>query len=206
MTAFQRRYPGVEAHMVDAEPPQSLAALEAGELDLAIAFDYDTAPLALADGVRRLDLISDPMLVALPARHPLAYAPGLRLGDLAADTWISARNAHCRTALAAAARQAGFTATIGYETDDYAAAKAFVGAGAGVALVPHLATARISADIVLRPLRRELPTRRISALWLAGQKTSTVTAMLDTLRELRPPAPPAHPASLAGSLERHRHR
>ena len=185
VTTFRTIHPGVETRMVDADPPESLAALAAGELDLALIFDYDLVPMALPAGMERSNVMTDPMLLALPAEHRLAYDSRLQLADLADETWIASRNPACVAALETACRRAGFAPQLGHRTDDYSTAKALVASGAGVALVPHLASTSLPEEIVLHPLRGALPIRRIGVVWPSRPASPATEAMLTVLEGLR---------------------
>ena len=44
VSIFHRRHPNVRLSVADAEPEQSLPRLRAGELDLALTFDYPSVP------------------------------------------------------------------------------------------------------------------------------------------------------------------
>ena len=45
LALLKQRYPDVSVRFSEAEPPESLAALRAGECDLAVAFSYDGTDL-----------------------------------------------------------------------------------------------------------------------------------------------------------------
>src|SRR4051794_38439585 len=87
IAAFRAEHPGVELSMLMMEPEDSAPLLRAGELDLALGFDSRIR--GEVDGIARLQLISDPMFIAMPADHPYAHKRNLRLADLADDPWIA---------------------------------------------------------------------------------------------------------------------
>src|SRR3989440_2396440 len=76
IAAFSRRHPAVELSLVEAEPEESLPPLRAGDLDVALTFEYsslpDTAYESLREEIEFTPLLDDPMYVALPLAHPLA--------------------------------------------------------------------------------------------------------------------------------------
>ena len=85
VSRFHARHPKVRLSIADAEPEESLPGLRAGELDLALTFDYPSIP---TEGERDLDrtlLLTESMHLALPADHPLASrstrAAGRARGD-----------------------------------------------------------------------------------------------------------------------------
>jgi DNA-binding transcriptional LysR family regulator len=141
LAALRAAYPGLSVTFAEAEPPESLAALRAGDCDLALAFAYPGVGLGRGDddlaGLVSRHLLDDPTFVALPTGHPAAAALQLDLADLADETWI-AGCPRCRGHLLASAAARGFAPAIAYETDDYVAVLGLVAAGLGVALLPGL--------------------------------------------------------------------
>src|SRR3954447_4855680 len=68
---FRDRHPGVELTLEPAEPEPAIAQLRTGEIDIAL--DLTAGYRAPADdGIERLQLLDDPMYVALPLGHALA--------------------------------------------------------------------------------------------------------------------------------------
>ena len=136
-TAFAAAHPGVRLEFVEAEPPEAVRQLRAGDVDVAVAFDYagtTAGTTAGPDGVRRFPLLTEPMYLVTGdtagKRGGLsAYAEGLWIGGCE----------RCRTHLLASCAEAGFTPEIAYTTDDYVAVQALVAAGLGVTVLPELA-------------------------------------------------------------------
>jgi DNA-binding transcriptional LysR family regulator len=180
VTRFREQHPDIDARVIDLDPEETVAALQGGEIDLGLIFDYDVAPARLPLGLHVELLHEDPMLLALPARYPHAYDEGLRLADLASENWICGRPQRCAAALAAVCSRAGFTPRVTSEISDHESTKALVAAGAGVALVPHLATRTLPDGVVLRPLAG-LPVRRILAVTLGLQASRPAAALLGFL-------------------------
>src|ERR671923_269428 len=89
---LSRRHPAIELSLMEAETEEVLPRLKAGELDVALIFeysslsqgDYETA----REDIERIHLLDDPMYVALPPDHPLARKRTLRLEDLAGESWV----------------------------------------------------------------------------------------------------------------------
>lgn len=140
---FAAAHPGVALSLVEAEPSEALRLLKAGEVDLAVVFDY--GPSA-DDGVRLTPLFDEPL-------H-LVTAPGdtRDLPGLAGARWIAGCE-RCRTSLVRRCAAAGFTPDIAFTTDDYVAVQALVAAGLGVTILPDLALrAHRSAGVRTVPL------------------------------------------------------
>src|SRR5919107_1310882 len=78
---FAKDHPAVELSMSLLEPEESVAALRAGDIDLAITFGSGRQEDRDGDGVTHHHLLEDPMYLVLPADHPLAHRRGVRLAD-----------------------------------------------------------------------------------------------------------------------------
>jgi len=154
--AFTADHPGVELAFVEAEPPEALRKLRAGEVDVALVFDYpddsgaDTAGGAAGGGggrtdpggggggrtgdraLRRTPLLVEPLYLVTPPDRPT------RLADHAGADWIGGCQ-RCRSHLMRRCAAAGFTPRIAYTTDDYVAVQSLVAAGLGVTILPELA-------------------------------------------------------------------
>jgi DNA-binding transcriptional LysR family regulator len=179
--ALRGGHPGVRVSLVEVEPPEALALLRAGEIDVALAFGYPEADLAATGGVEVEPLLDDELFLVLP--HS-ARSRGVKLGDLKDDTWIAGCE-RCRAHLMHLAAQAGFQPQIAYATDDYVTVQGLVAAGLGVALLPSLALrAHRRPDIKTIPLGKG-SARQIGAVVLPGsRRPPAVQAMIDALREV----------------------
>jgi DNA-binding transcriptional LysR family regulator len=191
LALFQERHPEVELVFVEEEPEESIQMLRAGELEVAVVFEFHDLSTQewdrLYGGAELHPLVEDPMYLALPRGHRLAQKPRVRLEDAADETWIAEGNPRnpCGRLHHAACVAAGFDPRIGFQTDDYNVAQGLVAAGVGVSLVPSLALANMRDDIVVRSLGRRAPARAIAAATLAGRYRSPATeAMLAILHEV----------------------
>jgi molybdate transport repressor ModE-like protein len=130
--ALAARYPDVELRLTEAEPPEAAHLLRAGEVDVAVLFSYQDAPVDEDDGLRRTRLLTEPIYLVTP--HPVA---GDRLADHAARRWITGCE-RCRTHLLRCCSAEGFQPDIAFTTDDYVAVQSLVAAGLGVTTLPGL--------------------------------------------------------------------
>lgn len=185
---FSRRHPAVELSLVEAEPEDAIPQLKAGDLDVALVYEY--ADLRAAQqGLDEADvdlvhLIDDPMHLALPPGHPLARRRTIKLQDLAEDLWVQGDcNGSCGQMHVTACRSAGFTPRVGFETNDYNVVQGLVAAGVAVSLIAELALANLRDDIVVRSLGRQAPIRHVWAATAAGAyRSPAVEAMLEVLQ------------------------
>jgi len=183
--AFRDRHPGVDLALVAAEPPDGMAKLRAGEVEIALLIDVPWGDRE-DDGIERVHLLDDPMYVCLPAGHPLAAKARVRLEDLREESWMLGTTGSCPDAsiFLRAAETAGFEPRIAFQSDDYPAIQGFVAAGMGISVIPDLALSTVREDVVIRRLAPRAPVRRISAGILRGAyRSPQVEAMLEVLTE-----------------------
>lgn len=158
--------PGLDVWLTELEPPEALAAVLAGDIDVAVIFQYPgtDSPDRHPDLVFHL-LGDDPVFAVLPSQHPHQLPGGsrgpLNLASLASERWI-AGCPRCRTHLQALARSAGFQPDVRHTTDDYVVVQKLVAAGLAVALLPGLALTAAPNDHVKTVPIDGSPARQIS--------------------------------------------
>ncbi len=188
IASLAKSRPALQVVYIEAEPPESLAMLADGRIDVAVTFSYPGDPADPHDdlvGTTKLALFDDPVAIVLPTTHPLDESPTISLADLAGERWIAGCPL-CRGHLLAASAAFGFTPRIAHATDNSVAVLGLVAAGVGVALQPRLA---------LEPL--EVPTgagvhevlpasdRSVLAIHTRGaEAVPTVGAVLTSLIEV----------------------
>ncbi|MBD2758550.1 LysR family transcriptional regulator [Yimella sp. cx-573] len=165
LALVKKRFPQVHVTFAEGEPPQSLAALRAGECDVAVAFTYDGLQISTdnLDDFKVRELLLDHVRVALPLDHPIAKQDSVNLAELSSDPWI-AGCPRCRGHLLSLADQAGFRPDVAFETEDYVAVLGLVAEGLGVSLVP---------DLILR----SAPNARVKVLPIDPPSHRTVYAV-----------------------------
>lgn len=141
LALVKQRYPLVQVSFAEAEPPESIAALRAGECDVAVAFAYEGSDLAHGaedlEGLRTTDLLEDEVRLAVPKDHPFATRGSVSMEELESAAWI-AGCPRCRGHLLALATGAGFLPDVAFETEDYVTVLGLVAENLGVALIPEL--------------------------------------------------------------------
>src|SRR5438067_4835484 len=164
IAAFRSAHPDIELSLSEGEPEEIAPRLRAGEIDLALLFEFRGVTESPTDGLHTVDLLEDPMRVALPAGHRLAAKPTLRLGDLRDDAWVQTSQASpCARHVVRCCHAAGFEPTVSFESDDYLTVQGLVAAGVGVALIPELALSSVRDDISVRALDPASPVRQVIA-------------------------------------------
>jgi len=185
INAFRTAHPGVEVTLAEGEPEEIAPRLRSGELDLALLFEFEGVGERLGAGIRRFELIDDPLHLALPASHPLARRRQVGLEDLSEESWIQTSAASpCARQVVRSCHAAGFEPRVAFESDDYQTVQGLVAAGVGVALIPQLALSAVRPDIRVRELHPSSPARTVLAATRRGAPvTPAVATLLDTVRE-----------------------
>lgn len=187
LSLVRERFPQVQITFAEAEPPESLAALRAGECDVAVAFSYEGTDIARGeeslDSFLTRPLLDDEVRLAVPAGHPLASAGTANLKDLADASWI-AGCPRCRGHLLSLASRAGFSPDVAFETEDYVAVLGLVAEGLGVALIPDLILRSAHNDRVVTLPINPSSRRTVYAVTTPDlQGVPAVAATLDALQD-----------------------
>jgi DNA-binding transcriptional LysR family regulator len=135
--------PNVLVQLSEMYTEPQFAALLAGQIDVGFVRDE---PIHAQDARNlRLSVIDrEPLLLAMPTRHPLANRSSLRLAEVAGDAFVSQPRELAATLydrLVSLATKAGFQPLIGQHAQQINGLLALVAAGLGLALVP--ATMRV---------------------------------------------------------------
>ena len=169
IASFRAQYPGVELTLAEGEPEEIAPRLLAGELDLALLFEFAGEDLAL-EGTSVVPLLEDPMYLAMPSAHRLAARSRVRLEDFAEDAWVqTSSSSPCARHVVRCCHAAGFEPLVSFESDDY--------------LIPELALSAVRDDITIRALSPTPPRRRvIAALPESARLVPAAPAMLGILQ------------------------
>jgi DNA-binding transcriptional LysR family regulator len=184
IATFRARHPAVELTLAEGEPEEIAPRLRAGELDLALLFEFDEP--SLEQGMTRIELLEDPMYLALGREHPLARRAKLKLEDLSEQAWVqTSQESPCARHVVRSCHAAGFEPKVSFESDDYQTVQGLVAAGVGVALIPELALSSVREDIAIRALAPHPPARRVIAAAPAGARLlPAAPAMLVILEQV----------------------
>jgi DNA-binding transcriptional LysR family regulator len=184
IATFRAAHPDVTVTLAEGEPEEIVPRLRNGEFDLALLFEFPGATEKLGSGMHRVDLLEDPMRLALPIGHRLAEKPKLRLEDLRGEAWVqTSASSPCARHVVRSCHAAGFEPTVSFESDDYQTVQGLVAAGVGVALIPKLALSSVRDDIAIRALHPKAPVRQVLAATQHGAAViPAVATMIDVLR------------------------
>ncbi len=182
IASLGRAHPRLRLMLRDLETAESLPALAADEVDLAVVDEYDEATRIREPGIELLDLLTEPLLVALPPGHPAGDGP-VPLASLQDEAWIMDTEASgiCR-ALVRACRRAGFEPHVRSNCRDYSVIIALVEAGLGVAMLPGLALRDRPIRATVAPVDPPLERRVRIAVKPERRAHPAVAAMLAALQ------------------------
>lgn len=183
-TSLSLSHPELVMTVHSTEPTESIVAVSAGRVDIAVVDEYDQVPLALPDDLitRR---ISEDRLVAVGARGRFGADASIRLASLKHARWVMPpAAAACGQAVRTACRAAGFEPDVRWETDDLMVLEHAVAGGHGVAVLPQLAVcASVSALDVVAVQRPALRRRLIAVVRRSAAARPSVRVALEAIAE-----------------------
>jgi DNA-binding transcriptional LysR family regulator len=168
------------------DPATAYAKLGRGELDLAIVFDHDFAPIAVPDTLTVDRLFDDPVEILLPATHRLAQSPVINPAELAGDTWIRAHDGSSADLAehVLARHRLDPPRLLAGHGDEPVEAQALVAAGRGVTLTYDLTVVIDQHNLLSRPLVGERFVRHIAVAYATGPLAPVVGIVLDAIRHV----------------------
>lgn len=170
LSEFRKRHPAVRVSIGEGSMPSALIRrLRAGDLDLAVVFDYPAAGEDIGAGLELHHLMDAPWDVVLHPGHRLARRSRVRPEDLADEDWLLPDfgpespsllliNRMCATA--------GFEPRVAFRVNDCHMNQALVAAGEGVTLLPRLLLDPVHPGVVVRCVDGDPPTMRVAAIRL----------------------------------------
>jgi DNA-binding transcriptional LysR family regulator len=176
-------HPRLQVNLAELEPSEAVPLVVRGDLDLALAQDWNGQPLPVPDGLERAPLFDDIADIALSHEHPLAGKASLTLAELAGEPWISWRaGSICHDWLMLTLRSQGREPRVQHNALEYATQLALVGAGLGVAVLPRLGRGLVPDDVRIVCVKPAL-TRHVYALWRRdASRRTAIIATVDAFR------------------------
>ena len=181
---YREIYPSVSTQLEESGSGELLAAVVAGQLDVAfVRMRVKDKPELVMEKV-----LEEPMWVAVPAGHRLAAQPAeqpLKLEDLSNEPFVLYRRRAGQglyDAILAAYVRAGFSPHIVQEAPRLTSCLSLVGAGLGISIVPESMT-RLGGDgVVFLPLAAS--TQLSAPLYLARRVDSHASSIINTFCQL----------------------
>jgi|UniRef100_A0AAU3I8G4 DNA-binding transcriptional LysR family regulator len=173
--------PGIHVALYDQESAEQFEGLRQRSLDIALVRtpppegdpDLDAAPL-----------LRDPLLLALPERHPLALAEELTPGVLDGQPWIAVGDAQdpaWRDTFVASCVASGFTPDIRLDAADPLTALGLVASGLGLALIQRSMVRGMSDGVAVRELPWYEGSVQLWAAWHRIDLRPVVAAFRETV-------------------------
>lgn len=182
--AFRRGHPAVDLSLHEHTTAEQLELLAARELDAGLV----RLPTA-TEGLRLVEVLSEPICLALPETHPLAGPPDtpVDVAALADEGFIvvpRSREALVFDRIVALCQQEGFSPRVVQEAQQVHAIIGLVATGMGVALVPDSMRKLRRPGVVYRSLPQG-PQARIGTglAWREDDRSPVVEAFVRTARQ-----------------------
>ncbi len=181
LAAVRRAHPEVKVAMRDLSPGEQIAALRAGEIDVAL-IGQAGALLAKEFYVRTLAAL--PVWVALPEDHRLAAAKAVRLRELEREIFVGAPEAdvpgHNRW-VSQLCRKAGFRARFTHDADSLAHGLSLVVGDGAVSLLPDYIKRQPVPGVVFRELQDEPAKWEMMVAWQRGKSSEALRTLVDAM-------------------------
>jgi DNA-binding transcriptional LysR family regulator len=179
---FVARHQNVRVEMVTMPVSLQLKALLEETLDIAFVPSPINDP-ALSHEI----VISQPLVVALPLKHPLRSLARITLGDLTNEPFVipsRSRAPRFHAAVLKAFREAGYVPHLAHEADQLSVVLGMVAAGAGIALVPAAARKTEPRRVAYKALDPSLSCLEMAIAWRRGDKSVVLAEFVDSARRL----------------------
>ncbi|MGW2344041.1 LysR family transcriptional regulator [Streptomyces sp. NPDC001661] len=183
LAELAERHPALDTRLSEVDPHLSVDLVAKGAVDLAVAHDWDIAPLPGPAGVEQAVIGDDLCDLVVPAGHPLAGRAAVRRKELGGERWVSQPPGRvCHDWLLRTMREAGFEPLIAHQAEENPTLAALVAAGLGIAVLPRLGRGPLPEGVVAVRLD-PVPRRRLYALWRSGTaRRPAVRAAVEALR------------------------
>lgn len=184
-------HPGVHISLDEDEPASLVAGMHAGELDMALVYEYDLVPHRWMSDLVHVPLLREEILLLAPPGRPPSTEGGL--ASLSDARWISTReHTAAVTFLRRACADAGFDPIMPLRSNDYDVVRGLVGAGLGIALVPALSMVG-TPDVEVHTLPGLAVSRHVSVVQLASANHPAIGVVISALHDAARETARRHP-------------
>jgi DNA-binding transcriptional LysR family regulator len=186
--------PQVQLDLEEMEPEESLPAVLRGAADVAVAHEYDLVPRPLDPLFERRELLTDPVLLAVPdgfagaGGHPVPAGTPVPLASLGDTPFLAPRaNTSCAEMIQRACARAGFVPRVVARATERDVQLSLVAAGAGVTLVPRLAARSLPPGVRLLAPAEPVTRQIFTVSRRGGDRKPVVRVVLDALSDAARP-------------------
>lgn len=181
LAAFHATHPDVELVLHHAHTQAQLPALRQGRLHLAFERVLPEEGDIVVELVAR-----EPLLLGLAAAHPLAALERIPVAALRDEVHLIGTSPSIAVQALALCRAHGFEPRFAPQVSDVVTATLSAAAGLGVTFVPDSMTNVHFPGVTYRPLQSDVEVfMELHCLYLRGNDSPLLAAMLETIREMR---------------------
>ena len=171
--AFTKRFPDARLRIVEETTPVLIEGLR----DLSIDFALLALPLRHKD-LEVQPIRTEPLLAAVPEKHPLASNESISLAELRGESFVMLRDGHCfRDLSLAICRSANVNPNMAFESGQFRSILGMIAAGVRLSLVPEMAIDRHAGCCYVR-LRESRAVRTIVLASLRGRSFTRIQQVL----------------------------
>lgn len=181
LATLRKDHPEVDVKLLDLSPGEQIAALRAGEIDLALVGQCGR-DVAKEFFVRRLATF--PVCAVLAASHSLAGREAVKLAELKGELFVGAHERDLpghNAWITQLCRRAGFRPRFVLEAESLVHGFATVVTEGAVDLQPEYTRKAAGSGVVFVPLRDKNVTWDLYVAWQRGKISSPIRVILDAL-------------------------
>jgi DNA-binding transcriptional LysR family regulator len=182
ISAYRKTNPNVELRLDELSIQQLLGDLSSNRLDAAfLRLPVKPWPVGLASA----EILSEPLVVAVPTTHALAKNRAISIASLADEPFIAMRHMEgvgFHAQVEQICRRHQFVPRITQRAQQFGAIASLVGAGLGVALVPASIRHLNLFNVTLRPLA---DVKEVTTLAIVFRKSEQAPAVLSFIQKVR---------------------
>lgn len=179
LSELRRTHPSVEVTLRIAEPSETVALVDSGELDVAFGYEYAALARTWPAAVRRTRLITERLVFLSPPA--LAVDDTAAIGRLCAGSeWITSGTGTAgELTTYRICADLGFVPNVTLRTVYYDLVTEFVAAGLGVAIVPALGIVTHDRVNVL-PVQSQWAQRTVSVVYREGGANPLIPVVVES--------------------------
>jgi DNA-binding transcriptional LysR family regulator len=172
--------PDLRVEVAQVETAPALDALRSREVDVVVGIEYEPVPVPRHRDIERRDLLTEDVLLAIPADHPLAAEGGpVAIASVERSPWAAGHRGSGHSAVVESVCNSlgGYAPDIRHRTDDVLILRALVSSGRAVTLLPAL-IGTATPEVAVRPIAEGRLRRSIfTAVRAAAEDAPAVIAL-----------------------------
>lgn len=180
---FRRRYPLVNLTLREATTDAQVADLIAGRLDVGFLL-----PPVAEPALESVPVLREPLIAALPEKHPLARGTGRlaleRLRDAPFILFPRPYAPGLYDDIVSCCKAAGFSPRVEQEAIQMQTIVSLVSAELGVALIPASLTHLRRTGVVYKPLKQATPLTEIHLAWRRGDDLPALRVFVELAKQV----------------------